>query len=137
MVRHACRTLIKQGHQPTLAALGYGRATVTIKDLHIKTPVVTYGNALEFGFELESKASESQALIFDFIVRHRKANGETSPKVFKGKTFDLAAGGSIEITKKHAMKPITTRVYYPGTHGLAIQINGQTVGQAEFELVMP
>lgn len=136
LVRHACRTLVKQGHRAALAALGYGDAAVTLDRLHIRTPVVEYGTALEFEFELTSRGKGPQSLIFDYVVHHRKANGETSPKVFKGKTFTLDARQSLTIARKHPMRPITTRVYYPGTHALEIQINGTSVGQAEFELAM-
>jgi len=136
LIRHACRTLIKQGHKAALAALGYGDAAVTLESLHIRTPVVQYGTSLEFDFELTSRGTGAQSLIFDYIVHHRKANGETSPKVFKGKTFTLAAGQSMFIARKHPMRPITTRVYYAGTHALEIQINGSSIGRAEFELSM-
>lgn len=136
LVRHACRTLIKQGHQATLAALGYGNVEISIDRLDIKTPIVRYGMALEFEFDLRSLDANPQALIFDFVIHHVKANGETSPKVFKGKTFELPGSKTITIARKHAMKPITTRVYYPGTHTLEIQVNGQSLGKASFELVM-
>ena len=136
LVRHACRTLIKQGHEATLRALGFGEALVSLERLEIKTPIVQYGSALEFEFDLASLSADEQALIFDYIVHHRKASGDTSPKVFKGKTFSLAAEESMTIAKKHGMRPITTRVYYPGIHALEIQINGASIGRAEFELVM-
>lgn len=136
LVRHACRTLIKQGHKGALAALGFADAAVCLDRLQIRTPVVEYGGALEFDFDLTSTGKESQSLIFDYVIHHRKANGETSPKVFKGKAFTLTAGRSMTIARKHPIRPITTRVYYPGTHALEIQINGTSVGRAEFELTM-
>lgn len=136
LVRHACRTLVKQGHRGALAALGYGDAAITLDRLQIRTPVVEYGAALEFDFELTSQGTKPQSLIFDYVIHHRKANGETSPKVFKGKTFSLDAGKSLTIARKHPMRPITTRVYYAGTHALELQINGTSIGRAEFELTM-
>jgi outer membrane usher protein FimD/PapC len=43
----------------------------------------------------------------------------------------------LELTKKHAIKKITTRKYYPGEHRVEVMINGQSFGEASFELVMP
>ncbi len=134
LVKHACRTLIKQGHPPTLRALGYGPPDLRLEDLTIKASEVTLGGHLEFSLSLTSNAARSQPLIVDFIIHHRKANGQTSPKVFKWKILDLAAGKQVNMSKKHPIKPITTRTYHPGEHGLEIQINGQRFGHAVFEL---
>lgn len=136
LVRHACRTLVKQGHKGALAALGYGEAAISLDRLEIRTPVVEYGTSLEFDLALTSQSNQAQSVIFDYVIHHLKANGETSPKVFKGKTFTLAAGKSLTIARKHPMKPITTRVYYAGAHALEIQINGVLMGRVEFELAM-
>jgi 3-methyladenine DNA glycosylase AlkC len=134
LVRHACRTLIKQGHRRTLKALGYGTAKVSMGPIDLKTPVVRLGGSLEFGISLSSDSRKSQPLIVDFIIHHLKANGSTAPKVFKWKTLDLAPEGDLAIDKRHPIRKITTRVYYAGEHELEIQINGQSFGRIAFEL---
>jgi len=60
----------------------------------------------------------------DYIVYFKKANGTLSPKVFKLKTFELEPFAQIKIEKNHSLREITTRKYYPGGHGLSVQING-------------
>ncbi|MEM8813982.1 MAG: DNA alkylation repair protein, partial [Pseudomonadota bacterium] len=40
LVRHACRTLVKQGHKPTLDALGFGKPDVELIRFDITTPAV-------------------------------------------------------------------------------------------------
>ncbi len=137
LVRHACRTLIKQGHPATLKALGYAPPKVTLEHLHLKTPVVYFKEALVFEIMLRSKANAGQNLIIDYVIHHQKANGRTSPKVFKWKTLTLHAEAEHRATKKHPFKPITTRVYYPGLHRLEILVNGEPLGGIHFELIMP
>ena len=44
---------------------------------------VIFGSALKFTLSLDSDASQEQAMTIYFIICHRKANGKTSPKVFK------------------------------------------------------
>ncbi|WP_419903757.1 DNA alkylation repair protein [Kiloniella sp.] len=136
LVRHACRSLIKSGHQGCLAALGYGEAKVQLEDFRVLTPAVTYGKALEFEITMNSDQDEDQDLILDFVVHHKKANGGMTPKVFKWKTFNLAAGESHKAKKRHAIKPITTRKYYPGSHKIELVANGKSLGIRDFELIM-
>jgi hypothetical protein len=75
--------------------------------------------------------------MIDYVVHHQKANGGTSAKVFKWRTADLVANQTITISKKHTIKPITTRAYYPGEHRVELQVNGKVVAHSVFELVMP
>ena len=137
LVRHACRSLIKQGHQATLLALGYGPPAVKLRYLKVERPIVYFGEALIFEMCLHSEAKQDQALIIDYIIHHQKSNGRTRPKVFKWKTLTLRAGARHHASKKHPFKQITTRVYYPGLHRLEILVNGEVQGEAGFELIMP
>lgn len=136
LVRHACRTLIKQGHKATLAALGYNTPAVKLNHLKILTPHVMFGNALFFELSLASTSKSSQPLIIDYAIHHRKANGTTSPKVFKWKTTSLKPLEIHTSERKHSMRKITTRVYYPGTHRLEILINGMSLASRDFCLDM-
>lgn len=136
LVRHACRTLIKKGHQPTLQALGYHPALITLNALVLDQKTVPFGKSLGISAELQSASAGPQDLIIDYVIYHRKANGQTSPKVFKWKVLQLNAGEKVTIAKSHNFRPITTRTYYPGTHALEIQANGKNLGREEFELTM-
>ncbi len=137
LIRHACRTLIKQGHAATLSALGYNPPNVTLQNFEILTPTVQFGEPLRFKMSLMSDSRTDQDLIVDYVIHHRKANGKTSPKVFKWKTLNLSAGREHQADKKHPIKPITTRVYYGGLHHVEIVANGICLGMADFELIMP
>ena len=82
LVRHACRTLIKQGHPAALRALGYGPPRIRLESLVVDTPCVALGGALIFRATLASTAKTAQPLIIDYVLHHRKANGGVTPKVF-------------------------------------------------------
>jgi len=134
LVRHALRSLIKQGDAGALAALGYNKAKVLVKNFEIVTPVVMLGAFLEFELYMVSNSSSDQPLIIDYVVHHQKANGKTSPKVFKWKGLLLKSGQSIRAPKRHGIKPITTRKYYRGKHRVEILVNGTIVCGHDFEL---
>ena len=94
------------------------------------------GDHLEFELDFTSADKAAQPLIVDFVIHYRMANGGTSPKVYKWKNLTLAAGKSMSMSKKFALKQITTRKFYAGQHGFDIQINGETIASDTFELTL-
>ena len=134
LVRHACRTLVKQGHSGALEALGYGPPRISLGELTVRTPEVRLGEALRFEVAFRSDAETDQNLMVDYVIHHRKANGTTSPKVFKWKVLTLGAGEEHSAVRRHPMKRISTRAYYPGVHFVELQVNGRTMGRRSFEL---
>lgn len=136
LVKHACRTLIKKGHQKTLASFGYQPIEPTGVALSVQTPTVNYGETLEFDLSMNG-LPQGTGLMIDYAIHFVKANGKRAPKVFKWKDLKSHAAGGLEASRKHAIKPITTRVYYPGEHMIEIMVNGRSVAQAEFTLIMP
>lgn len=57
-----------------------------------------------------------------------------TPKVFKWKTLSLAGGGSLVARRRHPIREISTRKYYPELHRLEILVNGRSLAIADFEL---
>jgi 3-methyladenine DNA glycosylase AlkC len=135
LVRHALRGLVKAGHAGALAALGHGPAPVRLDTLDVATPAVRFGEALEFAVTLRLDADGPRAIALDYVVHHRKASGARTPKVFKWKVLTLAPGAAVRLTRRHPMRPITTRVYHDGPHRVEIVANGAILGGAEFALV--
>ncbi len=134
LLRHASRTLIKQGDRQVLHAWGLGAPFLGEARLLLQPSLLRIGETLGLQIQLRSTASDSQRLAVDYIVHHVKANGGSSPKVFKGRQLDLPAGCTHTLVKAHSLKPITTRSYYPGRHHIELQINGTIVASACFEL---
>ena len=95
-----------------------------------------YGGHAIFALELRNLGSTPQNIVLDYVVHHRKKSGGTSPKVFKWKTLVLKPKDSLQLQRRHALRPITTRVYYPGGHRVEVMINGRVLDGADFELVL-
>lgn len=136
ITRHALRSLVKAGNPDALALLGYGPPQVSLSDFTIMPDHIQMGDKFTLDFTLRSKAETEQKLVVDYVVHFVKANGKTSPKVFKLKTAVLPPNKSLSIHKKHHIKPITTRRYYPGEHPVQIQVNGKIVGESTFRLTI-
>lgn len=135
LVKHACRNLVKNGHKKTLSVLGYNEPEIKQSSITIVTPEVNFGEALQFSVSIESASKQDQPVMIDYIIHHQKANGSTSPKVFKLRVTSLSPSKPLEIKKKHAMKKITTRKYYAGLHTLEVVVNGVSIGQKDFQLI--
>lgn len=136
LLKHASRTLLKQGHSQALANFGFAAAKVSA-DFILSTPEVAFGSQAAFRLTVGNLSGSPQNLMIDYAVHHRKANGLLTPKVFKWTSLVLAPGETATLEKNHPIRPITTRVYYPGTHRIEVQINGRPVAAADFMLTMP
>ncbi len=134
LIKHATRTLIKNGHAGALELLGFERgAAAVVKKLAVDKKI-KIGGYLNFSFNIVSTGNKLQNLIVDYIIYFKKSDGSLSPKVFKMTTKKISKKETISLSKRHSFKIITTRVYYMGKHQLAIQINGEEKSKTDFTL---
>ncbi|MCL6709925.1 DNA alkylation repair protein [Pseudomonas sp. R2.Fl] len=137
LLRHASRTLIKKGHEKALANFGFAPLSDVSAELVLANDRVGFPGELAFDVTLVNSGEGPRTVMLDYVVHHRKKDGSQTPKVFKGRSLALPAGETLTVAKRHAFRPITTRVYYPGRHRLEIMLNGRSVAEAGFDLVMP
>jgi hypothetical protein len=134
LLRHASRTLIKNGDPRVLTLWGLGTAFAGEAELLLQQSQLRIGETLGLQIRLRSTANCAQRLAIDYIIHHVKANGASSGKTFKGRQLELSAGASHTLVKTHSFRPITTRRYYPGQHRVEVQVNGAIVASASFRL---
>jgi len=134
VIRHALRTLVKQGNKGALKVLGYTIAPKVEAYLRLSTKTLKIGGDLVIEVTLSSIAHRVQKLVVDYVVHHRRASGKSTPKVFKLRTFDLGPGQSIHLTKKHSFIPRTVRRYYPGEHSVELVVGGKSLDCRSFNL---
>jgi 3-methyladenine DNA glycosylase AlkC len=137
LLRHASRTLIKQGHRRVLTAWGLGQALRGSAALTVKPARVAVGDSLALTVTLSSTSQKVQRLAIDYAVHHVKADGRTTPKVFKGWVVELPARGTLTLQKQHSMRAVTTRRYHGGRHTIEVLANGRAVAAAAFMLKVP
>ncbi|MEY8689846.1 MAG: DNA alkylation repair protein, partial [Leptothrix sp. (in: b-proteobacteria)] len=103
--------------------------------LHLTPARLRLGETLTLAVELDSGVRQAQTLVVDYVVHHVKANGGTSPKVFKGWNLTLGPLELRSLVKRHVLRRITTRRYHPGLHRVELQVNGRVLAEATFELL--
>lgn len=134
LLRHASRTLIKQGHPAVMKHWGLGRRFAGEVRLVISPRHLRIGATLTLDLSLTSTAARAQPLQIDYAVHHVRLAGHTTAKVFKGWSLSLAANETRTLRKRHSMRMVSTRRYHPGRHEVDVRINGEVRAQAFFDL---
>lgn len=135
LVRHGLRTLIKSGNAGALDVLGYGaESPATVGKVVIDPVAPSIGGKLRLEVEIDNPSHDMVGALVDVVVHFVKANGSTSPKVFKGAELALGPGESGVVRKTISLTQHTTRTHYPGIHVVELLINGQNVQIGEFQL---
>jgi len=133
IVKHGCRTLLKQGDSELLPLFGFHHIT------HIKLGCfncqsrVKIGQELQFDFELLSHNKNLDKLRIEYAIDYVKANGKLSRKTFKISESHIQQKRK-QWQRKQAFKDLSTRKHYPGIHHLSLIINGQQIAQTSFQL---
>ncbi|MBK8160156.1 MAG: DNA alkylation repair protein [Rhodospirillaceae bacterium] len=136
LVRHALRHLVKQGHVGALSLMGVDHtADLRVAKLTLDARRVAIGGSIGIAAEFTNAGSTPAYAIVDYAVHHLGARGEAQPKVFKWSTLTLAPGATVALSRRHSLKPVTTRRYYPGSHFIDLRINGRVLAKQGFELL--
>lgn len=135
LLRHASRSLIKQGHSPTLHAWGLGTALAGQATLTLSAPQARVGTSIGLAVTLQSGSAAAQALEVDYAVHHVRAGGGTSAKVFKGWRLSLAPCETRGLSRSHSLRPVSTRRLYPGPHRIDLLVNGVVQATTHFDLL--
>jgi 3-methyladenine DNA glycosylase AlkC len=133
LLKHACRTLIKQGNPEALTLFGFGsRNAVTNSRLHLDKPKYVLGDTVEFTFSCEASATMDARL--QYIIDFARKSGKSSRKVFYLDEARLEAGQQYSICKKFKLQHYSTRQLYEGDHRITIMLNGEEKAAARFYL---
>ena len=133
IIRHACRSLLKQGDPEVLKLFGFAKPThVKIDNLQAQKSV-RIGSKLAFSFDISSSKKKLGKLRIEYAIDFMKQNGKLSRKVFK--ILEAVVDSRTKsVSKSHSFKLISTRKYYPGRHGIAIIVNGKELTNTAFTL---
>ncbi len=134
LIKHACRTLLKQGDPQTMALFGFTTPEyIKVSQFKVQ-PKVNLGNKLKFSFYIKNQKTRLGKCRIEFAIDFVKANGSLSRKVFKVSESDYAEKEK-QVSKYFSFKKISTRKYYAGKHQLTVIVNGVDQTSRPFDLV--
>lgn len=133
MLKHACRSLLKQGEPEIMALFGFSAPEqMDVHDFSLQD-VVVMGDALNFSFVVSTAGERLGKLRLEYAIDFKKSNGTLSRKVFKlSESFNKERRKAV--AKSHVFKKISTRRYYAGVHALAVIVNGHELASGNFRL---
>jgi 3-methyladenine DNA glycosylase AlkC len=135
IIKHACRTLLKQGNIEILKHFGLDSSKIEVTNFKINTPKVAIGNYLEFSFTIQNNDEKPQTIRLEYAVYYLRQNGQLSKKVFKISERVYESNQASDIQRKQSFKLITTRKFYAGQQKLSIIVNGEEKESITFELI--
>ena len=150
LVRHGLRTLVRRGDPAALDVLGHvGADHLVVGEVTIEPAEPVIGGSVRItATVVDTRTSGDDAaaadprpatdsVAVDFVVHFVKANGSTSPRVFKGAVRTLAPGRSTVVTRSVSLAQQSTRTHHPGVHRVEVQVNGQRSEAGSFLLSRP
>lgn len=136
IVKHGCRTLLKNGNREVLSIFGYHDAdSIKVKEFTVEPAVVMLGESLTFSFLVQ--ADKETKVRLEYGIDYVKANGKRNRKSFQISEITLNENEEKYYTKKHSFADMTTRKHYPGVHTITLIVNGVEKGSQDFKLACP
>ncbi|MCY9659720.1 hypothetical protein P5G65_09350 [Paenibacillus chondroitinus] len=139
IVRHGCRTLIRQATPEVLALFGYAET----RDDH---PLADYaaiisepnelmiGENCELRYEVHVRQGEPVHLRIEYGIDFVKAGGKHSRKLFLLSDKTVPGGSRLTAARTHRWADLTTRRHYPGEHRIVLLVNGKEVAETSLNL---
>lgn len=135
IVKHACRTLLKQGNTRALRLFGFGDPTkLEIEKLKLSKTKIKIGESINLSFLLNNQEEKPCKIRLEYAIDFVKARGKSSRKIFQIIEKEYTPG-SFEIKRKHSFADLSTRKHYIGKHKISIIVNGEAKAQTELVVV--
>jgi 3-methyladenine DNA glycosylase AlkC len=136
LIRHALRSAVKRGDVGALDVLGFGDPVAADLDgVAIEPSMPRIGETVRISLALGNGGKERAAFNVDLRVHFVKANGGTSPKVFKIRQVELDAGERTALSKSISLRQHSTRTHHPGEHVIEVLVNGRSHPAGSFLVV--
>jgi 3-methyladenine DNA glycosylase AlkC len=135
ILKHASRNLLKQGHTEILSHFGIiHNPAIEIINFKLKNTAINVGEDIAFSFSLHNRSTKKIKVRLEYAVYFRMSNGNLTKKVFKISEREIDKHQTVRFERRHSFKLITTRRYHPGSHKVALIVNGMEGKPYEFKL---
>jgi 3-methyladenine DNA glycosylase AlkC len=130
IVRHACRTLIRNADPEALALFGYteadrGKPIAVSASIETKPSELMIGGSCELHYELRIRGGDQARIRVEYGIDFVKARGQASRKLFLLSDKTAPGGSILSGQRVHRFADLTTRKHYPGEHRIVLLVNGE------------
>ncbi len=135
IIKHACRTLLKEGNKEILQLFGFGDIQcINITNLKLSNDKIRIGQYLVFTFDLINLSSKAEKIRLEYGIYYMKQNGSLARKIYMISEKEYKERSTTHILRRQSFKPVTTRKFHTGKHQVSLIINGNEVNKLDFEL---
>ncbi len=135
IVRHGCRTLIKQKNEEAMKIFGYDTNIKTNNPkLAISKKEITTKDETGLSYSVDIIIDKPTHIRLEYGIYFVKANGSTSLKKFLIVDKTINDTLKLEGVKKHNWVERTTRKHYSGIHKVVLILNGKELEEDRLNL---
>ncbi|MDO7906631.1 DNA alkylation repair protein [Paenibacillus sp. JX-17] len=139
IVRHGCRTLIRQVNPEVLALFGYANPEGTAElveqaVVEVRPGTVRMGEECLLRYSLVVLGEGAHRIRIEYGIDFVKSGGKVSRKKFLLSDKTVPGGKRVEGSRTHRWTDLTTRKHYPGLHRIVLLVNGQETASTELML---
>lgn len=134
IVKHGCRTLLKNGNRDVLNLFGFaGINCVNVDGFTLNASSISIGEKMTFYFWIEAKTTTRVRLEYgiDYVI----SNGRRNRKIFQISEISIDANQEKRYKKTHSFADSSSRSHHPGIHSITLIVNGVERGTLNFELL--
>ncbi|MDA0667450.1 MAG: DNA alkylation repair protein [Planctomycetota bacterium] len=133
LVKHACRTLLKNGDAGAMRLFGFRNPNdLQVSGLQLKSAAIALGSELHFSFTLSSPNPLGKVRL-EYLLEFARPHGRGARKVFKISESDSTDVQRC-VTRRHSLVDRSTRKHYVGEHRITVIVNGVAKASAKFVL---
>ncbi|RXZ80629.1 hypothetical protein EBB07_17895 [Paenibacillaceae bacterium] len=139
IIRHGCRTLIRQAVPEIMELFGYAvssdsDALADHAAISTDPTSIAIGESCSLNYELRLREGDPVRIRIEYGIEFVKAGGKTSRKLFLLSDKTVAGGTVLSGQRTHRWADLTTRRHYPGEHRIALLVNGREVADCVMQL---
>jgi 3-methyladenine DNA glycosylase AlkC len=132
IIRHGCRGLLRAAHPEVMALFGIvPQPEVQVTEWTVTPSILTVGGSVDFRYGLQLPDGEPIKLRVELAVSFPRTTGRYYRKLFKLSEKIVAESSLLKGGRRFSFADLSTRRHYPGTHTLALVLNGQEVASTD------
>jgi hypothetical protein len=134
IARNTLRTKLKQGWAPAYAFLGFdANAAVDVSAILLSRSEFAEGDTLTFTASLT--ASEKTPVHVTYVISSTAKSGRSAEKVHFLTRAVVNPSTPLTVSKKHVLRSTANWKITPGSHTVAIQVNGRRFPAMPFQVL--
>lgn len=136
IVRHGCRTLIRNANPEVLNLFGYtnNNEVIEFAELVVDKASLSIGDECELTYQLSVRQGDAVRIRVEYGIDFVKSSGKLSTKKFLLSDKTVEGGTMLRASRTHRWSDLTTRRHYPGKHRVALYVNGVEVAETQILL---